>query len=144
MTEPFVFTRSARSRATAIAVLGLWGVLLAAWLWLDAALWIVIPLALFGLPALYDLVADPKAGLRLEDDTISWFSGQRTATLALEEIDHMRLDTRLDFSVRASAVLKTGRKIRLPFESTPPHQAFEDALLARGLKVQRHHFQLFQ
>ncbi len=53
------------------------------------------------------------------------------------------LDTRLDFSVRASVVLADGgRKIRLPYESTPPHKALEAALLARGIAVQRHHFSL--
>ena len=64
--------------------------------------------------------------------------------VAFSEIDHFRLDTRLDFSVRATVVLRSGRKIRLPFEATPPHQAFEDALTARGVTVKRFHFQLLQ
>ena len=55
-------------------------------------------------------------------------AAQRDALVALTEVDHIRLDTRLDFSVRASIVLPNGRKIRVPFEATPPHQAFEDAL----------------
>jgi len=144
MTEPFVFEQQARSRRTLLIVLAVWAVLIAAWLWLEAAWWIMAFLAAFTLPAIYDLIRNPKAGLRLEDQTLSWFSGRRHGTLELSEIDHIRLDTRLDFSVRITAVLTSGRKIRLPFECTPPHQAFEDALNAQGVKTQRHHFQLLQ
>lgn len=145
MTEPaLVFTRQERSLTTVIVVLGVWAALIAAWIWLDAALWIVLLLAAFTLPALMDLVRNAKAGLTVDDREISWFSGRRSAAIALEEIDRLRLDTRLDFSVRASVILRTGRRIRIPFEATPPHQAFEDAAKARGLKTERFHFQLFQ
>jgi hypothetical protein len=47
-------------------------------------------------------------------------------------------------SVRATVVLKTGRKIKLPFEATPPHRALETALHARGITTERHHFTLIQ
>ena len=144
MTPPLVFEVQARNPRTLIALLAVWATLAALWFWLDAAPWILGFLAVFTLPALYDLLANPVSGLRLDADTLSWHSGRRHADLALSEIDHMRLDTRLDFSVRATAVLTTGRKIRLPFECTPPHQAFEAALNAHGIKTQRHHFQLLQ
>ena len=122
MTDTFIFEQQARSRRTLVIVLGVWTVLIAAWVWLDAAWWI----------------------MALDAQTLSWFSGRRQGALEVSEIEHIRLDTRLDFSVRVTAVLTTGRKIRLPFESTPPHQTFENALLARGVKTQRHHFQLLQ
>lgn len=144
MKSPFVFEQEARSRRTLLIVLGVWAILIGLWLWLDAAWWIVAFLAAFTLPALYDLIYNPKAGLTLDTETLSWFSGRRQGALELTEIDHIRLDTRLDFSVRVTAVLNTGRKIRLPFESTPPHQALENALQAQGVKTQRHHFQLLQ
>lgn len=144
MSEPFVFEQQARSTRTLLIVFAIWVVLIAAWLWLDAAWWIMAFLAAFTLPAIYDLICNPTAGLRLDDTTLSWFSGRRHGTLELSEIDHVRLDTRLDFSVRITAVLTSGRKIRLPFECTPPHQAFEDALNALSVKTQRHHFQLLQ
>ena len=41
---------------------------LAARIWLEAALWIVLVLGAFTLPALYDLYANPSAGLTLNDD----------------------------------------------------------------------------
>ncbi|MEM6303516.1 MAG: hypothetical protein AAF744_02290 [Pseudomonadota bacterium] len=144
MDTPFAYRTAARSPATFLAFAAVWAALIAAWVWLDAAIWILAVIAAFTLPALYDLVMGPEAGLTLEADEMTWFSGRRTATLPYSEMAHMRLDTRLDFSVRATAVLQTGRKIRLPFEATPPHRAFEEALQARGLKVERHHFQLFQ
>lgn len=144
MNDVFLFEQQARNRKTFVIVITVWGVLLAALIWLDAAPWIVVFLWAFTLPAVYDLIRNPRAGLTLDTRTLRWFSGRRTGALDLSEIDHIRLDTRLDFSVRITAVLTTGRKIRLPFECTPPHQAFEDALIARGVKTQRHHFQLLQ
>jgi hypothetical protein len=144
MTDPFVFEQHARNRKTLLIVVGVWGLLLAALVWLDAAPWIVVFLWAFTLPAVYDLIRNPKAGLHLDAQTLSWFSGRREGEIELTEIAHIRLDTRLDFSVRVTAVLTTGRKIRLPFECTPPHQAFEDALAAQGVKTERHHFQLLQ
>ncbi|MBM1632456.1 hypothetical protein JQV27_06410 [Sulfitobacter mediterraneus] len=144
MEDGLHFRRSARNRSTLITLAVIWLVLLAALLMLEAAWWIIAFLGAFTLPALWDLVRDTQSGLDLSETDLRWFTGRRSAEIALEDIDHMRLDTRLDFSVRATAVLKTGRKIRLPFECTPPHQDFEDALTAQGLKVRRTHFQLRQ
>ena len=141
---PYTFERTGRTYGAALVVGAIWIALAAAWLWLEAATWIILGLALFTLPAVLDFARNPASGLHLGTDTLSWHSGRRSAEVALEDIEHMRLDTRLDFSVRATVVLHTGRKIRLPFESTPPHQAFEDALVARDIKVLRFHFQLFQ
>ena len=73
-----------------------------------------------------------------------WFSGRRSGRVTTSEIDLVRLDTRLDFSVRVTLVLKNGEKVRLPFEATPPHAEFERELDPRGLKTRRTHFQLFQ
>lgn len=141
---PFAFERSGRSYGGAVVVIVVWIALAAAWIWLEAATWIILLIALFTLPAVIDILRNPVSGLQLSADALSWYSGRRSAEVALNEIEHVRLDTRLDFSVRASVVLQTGRRIRLPFESTPPHQAFEDALVARDIKVLRFHFQLFQ
>ncbi|WP_246455502.1 hypothetical protein [Sulfitobacter aestuariivivens] len=142
--DDFTYQRSGRSWAGLIVIGVVWCVLLVLYGWFDAAWWIVLALAAFTIPAVLDLLHDTQSGLRLSDDTLSWFTGKRDADVALSQIHHVRLDTRLDFSVRASLVLKSGRKLRLPFEATPPHEAFEKALQARGMKVERHHFQLFQ
>ena len=140
----FSYRRTSRSLTTALVVAGVLLALWAAWMWLEAAPWLMLVLAVFTLPAVYDLAANPAAGLELRSEELRWYSGRREVQIALTDIDHVRLDTRLDFSVRASAVLASGRKIRLPFEATPPHRAFEEALEAKGIKVMRYHFQLMQ
>ena len=140
----YSYQRTGRTNGAILVVAVIWTALLAAWIWLDAAPWILLPIALFTIPAVIDVLRNPSSGLQLTTDTISWYSGRRHAEVPLAEVDHIRLDTRLDFSVRASVVLQTGRRIRLPFESTPPHKPFEEALLAQDIKVLRFHFQLFQ
>ena len=144
MSETFTYHRQGRSKRTALVVLAIWLALAGAYLFLDAALWIVWFLALFTLPALWDLYRNPPSGLTLDAQRLCWFTGKRHAQVSLDEIDHIRLDTRLDFSVRVTLVLRTGAKIRLPFEATPPHQAFETALNGFRLTTRRTHFQLMQ
>lgn len=144
LRDPFTFNQQVRRPLTAVIVLGIWMLLLAAWLWMEAAVWLVVVLGLFTLPAVRDLIRNPSAGLTLTDTDVTWHTGKYQGAVALEEVDHMRLDTRLDFSVRVSAVLTSGRKIRLPFEATPPHRTFETALETRGVTVKRFHFQLMQ
>ncbi|MDW3222335.1 MAG: hypothetical protein R8G34_05510 [Paracoccaceae bacterium] len=140
--ERFSYHRQGRNRATLWAVLGLWAILILAVIWVNAAPWLMGIIALFTLPALWDLYANPAAGMEFDDQQITWFSGKRHAELPWCEVDHMRLDTRLDFSVRATAVLTSGRKVRLPYEATPPHQMLEKALHSREIRTQRHHFTL--
>lgn len=127
-----------------VVLAAVWAVLVYLLIGLEAAPVVVAVLGVFTLPALWDLIRNPLAGVDLSATHLRWFTGPRDAVIALSEVDHIRLDTRLDFSVRASVVLPSGRKIRLPFESTPPHQAFEDALNLQGVTVKRFHFQLLQ
>ena len=137
---PYAYVRHGRSWATLIAVLGVWIACLVALLVFDAAGWIIALILLFTLPALWDLWSGTNAGASLDTRALHWHSGARTAEIPLQEIDHIRLVTRFDFSVRAAVVLTSGRKIRLPAEATPPHRAFETALQAHGITTQRHHF----
>ncbi|MBY5932167.1 hypothetical protein KUV51_04080 [Tateyamaria omphalii] len=99
-------------------------------------------IALCTAPALYDLMAGRKSGLTLGPESLEWFAGRRSGEIAWNKIDHIRLDTRLDFSVRASAVLTSGQKMRVPLEATPPADVFEEVLTDRGVTVKRHHFSL--
>jgi len=39
-------------------------------------------------------------------------------------------------------VLEGGRRISLPQDSLPPHPVLQDALEARGVRTERHHFGL--
>ncbi len=140
--EPFTFSRSGRSNGTILAVALTWLCCVLALLVFDAAGWIIALILLFTLPALWDIWSARVAGAELTDTHLSWYSGRARVDLDLTEIDHIRLVTRLDLTVRAAAVLTSGRKLRLPPESTPPHKAFEDALHAREVRTERHHFSL--
>lgn len=142
MTLPYTHMSQGRRPATAVIVLMVWAALLAAHLRLDAALPVTLTLAAFTLPALYDLAANPRSTLTLDQDSLSWQSGRQHARIALSEIDHLRFDTRLDMSVRLSVVRPSGVKIRVPYPATPPHAEFEQIALQAGLKTRRHHFSL--
>jgi hypothetical protein len=140
--EPFRFRRAGRNRATLWSVAAIWVALVAAVMLVEASPWLMGLVAALTLPALWELATNPAAGLDLTQTELGWFTGRRSGALARGEIARARLDTRLDFSVRATVVLTTGRKIRLPYECTPPHQAFEEALNGQGIRTERHHFSL--
>ena len=138
--SPYSFETTGRNRKTLVAIGVVWVAIITAVLWLEASLWLMGGIALCTAPALYDLITARRSGVTLSAEGLSWFAGARTGDISWNKISHMRLDTRLDFSVRASAVLITGRKVRLPLEATPPADTFEDVLSARDIKVERHHF----
>lgn len=143
MSAGFEYTASGRSLRAVLAVAGAWAVLAWLYLGLSAAWWIVAPLSLTTLPALRDLWRNPQAGMRLDDETISWHSGRRHASVALTDVDRVRLDRRMDGSVRVTVVLTSGKRLRLPMESLPHHQALESTLTAHGLRCERNPFPLF-
>ncbi|MDU9002606.1 hypothetical protein [Sedimentitalea todarodis] len=121
----------------------IYGVLIALVVKVDAAWWLMALLALPTLPALFDILKDTSAGLRLSQDRLEWYTGKRQGALELSEIEHMQFDTRWDFSVRVTAFLIGNKKVRLPYEAIPPHRTFEVALQDRGLTVKRNHFTVF-
>lgn len=143
MPAPVEFNRHGRTLRTGAVLIAIYGVLLAAIIVVDAAWWLMAALALLTLPALWDMWRDPSAGVRLGETRLDWHTGRRSGTLELHEIDHMRFDTRWDFSVRVTAVLAGDKRIRLPYEALPPHRAFEAEFVARGVRVERHHFTIF-
>jgi hypothetical protein len=140
--EAFRFRRAGRNRATLWSAAAVWAVLAAAVIIVDASPMLMGLVGVLTLPAIWELATNPSAGLDLTQTDLHWFTGRRSGTLARGEIAQVRLDTRLDFSVRATVVLTTGRKIRLPYECTPPHKAFEAALNNLGIRTERHHFSL--
>ncbi|QBF31278.1 hypothetical protein [Thalassococcus sp. S3] len=142
MNAPFAYTTQGRTWRAGIVVGLIYVALAAIHILFDARLWIIALLALSTLPALYDLYVNPSAGLRLDQGALDWHSGRRSVTLSLSEIDHMRFDTRLDLSVRVSAVLKSQKRIRVPHEALPDHKTLETAFEERGIRVERHHFSL--
>ncbi|MGJ8545005.1 MAG: hypothetical protein ACSHWZ_06145 [Sulfitobacter sp.] len=146
MAQPALLTYETRGRSLRLALIvaAIWAALLGARLYFDAALWIIGAVWVFTLPALWDLASNRRAGLTLTSASLHWHTGRAHGQINLDDIDHIRLDTRLDLSVRATVIPKAGRKLRLPFEATPPHRAFESALNGAGITTQRHHFTLIQ
>ncbi|WP_171096863.1 MULTISPECIES: hypothetical protein [unclassified Ruegeria] len=144
MTKPvFEFTRQNRNQRTVTVLICIYAVLVGLIIVLDAAWWLMGLLALATLPALWDVAMDTRAGMSITDDKLSWYSGKREGSLALAEVKKFRFDTRWDFSVRVSAILKTDKRIRLPDESLPPHKQLEIVLQSAGFDVERHHFRVF-
>ena len=140
MTAPFRFARAGRSRATTLTLAAAYLLIFAVWALLDAHPLILAALAVPTLPALADLWRNPQAVTCLDHDHLRWRDGRRQAEVALAEIDHLRMDTRLDLSVRTTVVLTSGERLRIPPAAQPPHRDFEQALTARRVAVRRHHF----
>ncbi len=137
------FTQQGRSGRSILAI-AIWSALLAGLaLFLHAAPWLVIALALPLLPALWELWKNPQANLTLDDTKISWSIGARNVATPLADITKARLDTRWDLSVRVTLILLDGKKLRLPPQVTPPHRQFETELHQRGVQTERHHFSVF-
>lgn len=139
---PYRYETTGRNRRTLVALVVVWALILGAIAFLEASPVLMALIALCTAPALYDLISARKSGLEVTAAGLSWFAGRRTGDIAWAKIDHIRLDTRLDFSVRASAVLTSGRKVRVPLEATPQADLLEKELAARGIRVKRHHFSL--
>ncbi|MCV2890136.1 hypothetical protein [Ruegeria aquimaris] len=120
-----------------------WAGLAALIVMFDAAWWLMALCTLPSLPLIWEIATDRQSGLEMDDTHLNWFSGRMSGTAKLAEIDWVRMDTRWDFSVRTTLCLRSGKRVRLPQECTPPHRAFEEVLTSRGLTVIRHHFARF-
>lgn len=132
-------------RPKAIALIAVtWVCLFALWLVMDAALWILIPIGLFTLPAIFEAARGDVASATLTPETLNWTSARYSGKAPLEDIDHIRFDTRLDFAINARLQLVNGTVLRLPVECVPPYDAFCAALDNAGVRHERHHFSFFQ
>lgn len=139
----FSFKRHNRNNRTVAILICIYACLAGLVIFLDAALWIVILLVLATLPALWDVFHDTTAGVSMGASELRWHSGSREGRVKLSEVEKFRFDTRWDFSVRVSALLKSGKRLRLPTESLPPHRELETLLQDAGFTVERHHFRVF-
>lgn len=139
---PFQHHRSGRSRASLITLAAIYAALLLLIRLIDLSPVIAGTLAVFTLPALWEIATNPQAGLTLTQHTLSWHSAGRSDELPLLMLKSVRFDTRLDLSVRITLRLTDGRRIRLPHAATPPHRAFETALKSLRIPTERHHFAL--
>ena len=134
----YYYERRGRSTRTIATLIVVWGALLLIWIGLNASPWVIAALALFTLPALWDVIRDSRATLTLSEGRIAWqaaFSeGDRT------DIDHLRLNRRFDGSMKVLLVHVGGATTRLPPDVVPPVDAFESALKQAGIPSQRHPF----
>ena len=137
---PFTYTHTGRNWATLLSMLGVWGVLITLILVVDMALWLAGIVFLFTLPALFDVLTARASGLSISHDQIEWHAGRQDGTMTKRLIEIIRLDTRLDFSVRCTLVLYSGQRIKIPFEACPKHQLLEKQLHLHGYKTRRRHF----
>lgn len=143
MTPPLEHAASGRSLRAFLVLMLVWMAVLTLWFALHASAWVVGAILLVSLPAVLDFVLGRQAWLRLDDTMLRWGSGRVEGEVALARIDHVRFETRLDFSVRVKLVPEGGPRITLPQDSLPPHPKLQEALEARGIRTERHHFSVF-
>ncbi|MGB7317785.1 MAG: hypothetical protein WBC85_07445, partial [Planktotalea sp.] len=113
--DAFHFERRARSPRAIFFIALWWAAIALLHFAIQANPWILLLLALVSLPAIYDLGANASAILTIDAQHIAWRSGQRGATCPRAQLQKVRLDTRLDFSLRMTLIPHQGRKIRLPY-----------------------------
>ncbi len=141
--KDYHFRRQGRSLALILALAAWFSGLVALSLFAEASPWLTALLALPTLPGLYELALNPQSGLDLTPNELRWFSGSRHETVPLKRIARLRLDTRLDLSVRATLILTSGEKLRLPQPAMPPVDALMQACEDHDIVHERHHFSLF-
>ncbi|MEM8633165.1 MAG: hypothetical protein AAGF74_18240 [Pseudomonadota bacterium] len=140
---PFASTRHGRRATTALAVVAVYLGVLFLWAQFEASAWIVAPLLLVTLPAVWDLISNPVSHVWLDADGLRWQTGSREGHIDLAWLARVRFDTTWDFAVRITMILENDKRITLPPDCKPPHQAFEAALQAHGVATERHHFALW-
>lgn len=140
MDTPYIYARTGRNWPTLLSMLGVWGVLITLILAVDMALWLAGIVFLFTLPAFIDVVTARPSGITISNDQIDWHAGRQDGTMTKRLIKVIRLDTRLDFSVRCTLELYSGQRIKIPFESCPQHQLLENQLHQFGFETKRRHF----
>ena len=138
--KEFTYRAIGRNWTTLIVTLSVWVVLAFLSLRVEMAPWLAMIVFLFTLPADYDLISARASGIKVNGDQIAWYAGKRNNSVAANLIDHIKLDTRLDLSVRCTLVLSSGQKVKVPFEACPKHRALEAQLHAHGYTTRRQHF----
>ena len=137
LADEFRYQRPAR-RPAGYGMVGVGLALLVAFIFvIDAHPLLIAVTALAIAPALYDLIRGTTATLSLDDTRIAWTTGSRRGEVPLSQIDTARLATTLDFSQRATLILKDGTKLRLPPESLPPGRILDIECEKRGIAHRR-------
>jgi aminopeptidase N len=138
----FTFQRAARGpRAVGFVVLW-WLIIFALYAFLNGSWVILAILALCSVPALLDIYRGTSTALQITAKNIQWRSGKRAGSLARGQLRSVRLDTRLDLSLRMTLLTYQGEKLRLPYECIPKASDIEAVLKAQDIPYERHHFTL--
>ncbi|WP_127116191.1 hypothetical protein [Shimia sediminis] len=141
MPEPLIHQNHGRSPTTMLGLAAYLGFLV--FLSSVGTLeWIILGLGLFAVPAAIDLLRNPVTDFELNAQNIRWKNSGQEAELPLSRIQRARFDTRWDFSVRVTLILRDSSKLRIPQDVTPPHQTLEQAFKDRDIATERHHFRV--
>lgn len=138
----YIFESQGRNIKTECVLGALLVFVIAGYLLLDMHIGIIATIAIFALPAVWDLVSNRPSGLALNDTQITWFSGKAHGEVCKSDVDYVQFHTRLDLSIRVTLVLHGGQKIRLPQDAVPPLPDLESALVDRDITIRRQHFAL--
>ncbi|MGI9393939.1 MAG: hypothetical protein ACR2OY_04775 [Boseongicola sp.] len=137
MSDDFLFSRSGRQLSavayTIFAVTGL-AVLIFG---LNAHPLIAAFFAVIVLPAVWDVVVNNRAEMKISDGRIQWRVGQRANDAKLDEIERVMARTGLDFSQRVSIRMRDGTRRSIPPPCIPPGRSLDAELKARGVTVER-------
>jgi len=134
--KPLSYSRNARTPEAYTAL----GLALAVWfaLGIIQAHWVLLALAVIP-PSLaaWDIMKNDAAHLELTDSHLNYGIGTDLDRVPLNRIEVIRLNRRLDFSWRVTMRLTDGTKLRIPPPCVPPMPAFEAALEARNVRIDR-------
>ncbi|MDG2341012.1 MAG: hypothetical protein P8L32_07450, partial [Paracoccaceae bacterium] len=75
MSINYKFERRGRTTTTAITLAAVYALLAGALFFLQMSQWVILGGFVFTIPALWDLIADPKSGFSIDEDGVHWFHG---------------------------------------------------------------------
>ena len=123
-----------------VTVAGIWVLLIAMWSAMEARWYILAPFALLTLPAIFDAWRGRSSEFHMDDKDISWRSGKLEDSILIANIEKAGIRTRLDLSRRVRFYLRDGTRAIVPPDATPPGNAVQTALHARGIRVDQEFF----
>lgn len=139
LPQTYSFTRQGRSKHAILVVVALLVLACILALWFDAALWIVALPILAALPIAYDIGANRRYGVEIDDTTLRWWRAGVENSIALNKIEKVQLRTRYDLSVSAR-VTAEGQLVRIGPEVLGPSAPLFAQFSARDIPVTRQHF----
>ena len=142
MTEAYTYERRGRTITTAIVLALIYLILALGMVLLNLSQWIVAIAFVFTLPAFYDLISDVRSGMAISDQEISWFHSKTSAAIPTADIKRLRIDLRMDRSVKLTIELENGRKVRVAQPATPPLKELEAVLPKAGIEFRKNPFSL--